>query len=261
MVATRAGPLGVEVGRAACYAQRMPLLVLVRHGQASAFSAEYDQLSPLGLRQADLLGVLLARRPTPSVLLTGPRARQKGTAERLAAAARDAGRPYPEVKLLDDLDEMRVEPLATQHLPSLVEKHQTLKLRAEVLWGADEESARRRAFQELATEVLRLWARGEAQAPDVESWPQFQARVSSALGQALALSGGAGPIVAVTSAGVVGAALQRALGLSDERALDLALRTRNSSLTEFELSADGLQLLAWNQVPHLEHEPDSITLL
>src|SRR5438477_487415 len=68
----------------------MSILTLVRHGQASFFDANYDQLSPLGERQMRVLGEYWARRGIGfDEIFFGPRVRQQRSAE-LAVADRTA---------------------------------------------------------------------------------------------------------------------------------------------------------------------------
>ena len=60
----------------------MPTIYLVRHGQASFGTDDYDVLSDLGRVQADVAGAELARRPLRDpVLGSGALVRQRDTAE------------------------------------------------------------------------------------------------------------------------------------------------------------------------------------
>ena len=66
----------------------MGVILLVRHGQASFGSADYDVLSPLGERQARCLGAALAKRGVrPASVVSGSIRRQLASAAALAAAA------------------------------------------------------------------------------------------------------------------------------------------------------------------------------
>ena len=74
----------------------MSSLTLVRHGQASFFADEYDQLSALGETQACLLGDYWARRGHAfDEVYTGPRARQHRTADLAGARCVAAGLTWP----------------------------------------------------------------------------------------------------------------------------------------------------------------------
>ena len=66
-------------------------------------------------------------------------------------------------------------------------------------------------------------------------------------------------VAVFTSAGVVVAAMQQALGLDDDKALGLAWHMRNSSVSEFLFSDERFSVLSFNSVPHLS-EAQMITL-
>jgi broad specificity phosphatase PhoE len=224
----------------------MGTLLLVRHGQASAFEDNYDRLSTLGERQAGMLGESWRRRELRlDRVFVGPRVRQQRTAE---IAAETGGLPPPVV--LEDLDEMRVEPLFREHLPDLFTKHAHLAALGDAMVAADGDKARARGFARLFEAVLQLWLRGEVSAPGVESWLEFRARVRYALALVRAEARGQ-RIVAFTSAGPVASAVQLALGADDDTTLSLAFRVRNSSISEFVFSGERFSLASFNETPHL----------
>src|SRR3954464_2062896 len=105
----------------------MGTLLLVRHGQASAFEDNYDRLSTLGEKQARLLGESWRRRELRiDRVFAGPRVRQQRTAALVAEAG---GSPAPVG--VRELDEMGVEPLFREHLPDLFAKHAHLASRGD----------------------------------------------------------------------------------------------------------------------------------
>ena len=62
----------------------MANLLVIRHGQASFGAENYDQLSPLGQRQADLTGEFLAKMGvTFSAAYSGDLSRQRETGQRV----------------------------------------------------------------------------------------------------------------------------------------------------------------------------------
>ncbi len=225
----------------------MGTLYLVRHGQASSFEDNYDRLSSLGERQARLLGESWARRGIGlDRVFTGPRVRQKRTAE----IAVEAGRlPLP-VELAE-LDEMGVEPIFKDHLPELFQKHAHLQALGDAMLMADGDHARARSIARLFEAAMQLWVRGQIDSDGVEPWLGFRARIRRAL--AAVCEGARGQRIAVfTSAGPVAAAVQLALGSDDETALSLAFRVRNSSVSEFLFSDGRFSMASFNETPHLE---------
>ena len=62
----------------------MANLLVIRHGQASFGAENYDQLSPLGQRQADLTGEFLAQMGVKfSAAYSGDLSRQRETGQRV----------------------------------------------------------------------------------------------------------------------------------------------------------------------------------
>ena len=224
----------------------MGTLLLVRHGQASAFEDNYDRLSILGEKQARLLGETWRRRELKlDRIFTGPRVRQHRTAE---IAAEAGGLPAPVV--LPELDEMQVEPLFREHLPDLFARHAHLQVLGDAMLAADGDEQRARGVARLFEAALMLWVRGEVRGAGVEPWLEFRARMRRVLG--LVRSEARGQRIAVfTSAGPVAAAVQLALGSDDETALGLAFQVRNSSVSEFVFSAERFSLVSFNETPHL----------
>jgi|SRR3954463_16680428 broad specificity phosphatase PhoE len=224
----------------------MGTLLLVRHGQASAFDDDYDRLSTVGERQARLLGDDWKRRGVKvDRVFAGPRLRQQRTAQ-IAAEAGELPAPV----IVAGLDEMQVEPLLREHMPHVVERHPHVAALGDALLAADGDQARARGFARLFEAVLQLWVRGEVHVGGVESWLAFRARVRASL-EALRANGRGKNIAAFTSAGPVAAAVQLALGSGDETTLSMAFRIRNSSVSRFLFDGDRLSLDSFNETPHL----------
>jgi broad specificity phosphatase PhoE len=224
----------------------MGALILVRHGQASALEENYDRLSPIGERQARLLGETWAGRGVRfDRVFTGPRVRQQRTAE---IAAKTARLPPPFV--VPELDEMGVEPLFREHMPGLFTRHAHLAALGDAMLAADGDDQRGRAIARLFEATLMLWLKGETDAPGVEPWVAFRGRVRRAMD--IVRADGAGKRIAVfTSAGPVAAAAQLAMGSDDQTALALAFRIRNSSQSEFWFDGARFSLVSLNETPHL----------
>jgi broad specificity phosphatase PhoE len=245
----------------------MATMLLVRHGQASWFEENYDRLSMVGEAQSRLLGELWAARDVEITrVFTGPRTRQIRSAQLCGEAYAASGRHWPVPVALDDLDEMRIEPLFREQMPELFERHAHLRALGDSLLAADGNEARARIFDRLFQGVVAMWMQGQVGANGVETWEQFRARVQRGLraAQEFRSEGNlarapSGRVVAVfTSAGVIIAAAQRALALSDELTLGLAWRLRNSSVSEFLFSGDRWSLVSFNSVPHIA-APEMIT--
>jgi broad specificity phosphatase PhoE len=233
----------------------MSLLTLVRHGQASFFADNYDQLTPLGEQQSRLLGELWARNGAHiDAVYAGPRARQQRSAELAGAAFRQSGQPWPEPIVLTDLDEFDLHGLFHHLVAELGSHNAEFAALLDRFRQSTEERDRLRAFQRMFEPLLLHWQTMPAGRPGVESWQAFRNRVQRALGQVMEPHGAGRRIVAFTSGGFIGAAARWALNAPDRSALELAWRLRNASLTEFVFTHNRVSLDTFNTVPHL---PDS----
>src|SRR5438094_612712 len=95
----------------------MSSLIMVRHGQASFFAADYDRLSDVGREQSRLLGEYWARRGLAfDAVYTGPRTRQRQSAELVGASY---GSRWPRPVELPELDEFDIGGLLQRVAPEL----------------------------------------------------------------------------------------------------------------------------------------------
>src|SRR5213595_1142127 len=98
----------------------MSWLALVRHAQASFHADHYDQLSPLGERQAGILGEAWVRQGWKiDEVFVGPRARQRQAAELVAACYDRAGLAFPQPVVLQELDEYDLTGIMQRLAPDL----------------------------------------------------------------------------------------------------------------------------------------------
>ncbi|HTM52937.1 MAG TPA: phosphoglycerate mutase family protein, partial [Pirellulales bacterium] len=98
----------------------MSTLALVRHGQASFFSDNYDQLSPVGEQQARLLSEYWLKRGARfDQVYSGPRVRQLETAAIAGQAFVEAGLSWPEAVVVPELDEHQVDRLIKLAMPRI----------------------------------------------------------------------------------------------------------------------------------------------
>lgn len=233
----------------------MALLTLVRHGQASFLSHNYDKLSALGEQQARILGEYWLRTNTTfDQVYHGPASRHLGTGENVARVIRDAGLEFPQPVTLPELDEYPGIEVMRTFLPGLMEKHEDLRAIDAEFRQAGEKAVAYRLYDKLFQRVTRMWVDAELDSPEVESWKNFCARVDRAITQIRRDAGKNARIVVFTSGGVIAAAVRLALDLADQRTLELSWTSRNASYTEFLFSSERFSLSSFNNHPHLEDE-------
>jgi broad specificity phosphatase PhoE len=231
----------------------MSTLALVRHAQASFFSENYDQLSPLGEEQARLLGQYWVRRGVRfDEVYTGPRVRQIETAALAGEAFAKAGIAWPEPQFIDELDEHQVDRLIKRTMSDIANRYPDVGKLHALYRSAELPRDKHRSFQLMFEEVVKLWVADQVAAPGIESWPEFCKRVARGMKRIL----GGGPrgrsVAAFSSVGAITVCLRSALGCPDLAALDLGWRLRNCAITDFVFSGDRVTLEGFNAYPHLE---------
>ena len=230
----------------------MSHLTVVRHGQASFFADDYDQLSPLGEHQAFLLGELWGKQQRViDEVYSGPRMRQQKSAEKAGDAYRKAGLKWPEVTVLDELDEYDLDGLTNRFTPRLAKSDSEFAGLVDRYRKSEGEQNQLRNFQRMFETMLRHWQLQQSDSDDFESWPAFRERVAGVIRHIQMQSGRSRRVVLFTSGGFIGTAVQQSLGSAEGMALELNWRIRNSSQTEFVFTADRFTLESFNTIPHL----------
>jgi len=223
---------------------------MVRHGQASSSDADYDQLSPCGEEQSRLLGEYWAARSlTFDGVYFGPCRRHRQTLDGVAAVYRARGLAWPDPVELPELDEYPGR-VVFQHALTGLTKNDLASGDAAAAFGQGSDLAQRQ-YLKLFQKVTRDWVRGEMRISGVESWRDFRRRVESALQKMLLVDGRKKLVAAFTSAGPVAASMGFALGIDDEKTLELSWLIRNTACTEFLFSPGRFSLASFNGHGHL----------
>ena len=209
-------------------------LYLVRHGQASFGAADYDQLSELGQRQSVRLGEYFANKGlTFDAVLTGTLRRHAQTWAGIAQGA-GLGNTQPlEWPGLNEYDSEAV--IATIH-PHKLEK-------------PDSPEMYRHHFR-LLRDGLTQWMNGVVSPRGMPTYPDFLAGVTSALDHVRKQH--TGNVLIVSSGGPISTAVGHILGTTPETTIELNLRIRNSSVTEFAFTPKRHMLVTYNTLPHLD---------
>jgi broad specificity phosphatase PhoE len=237
----------------------MSTLVLVRHGQASFSSDDYDRLSPTGEAQARQLGDYWLRQAEGfDEVYVGPRWRQQQTANLVGGRYRWADRPWPEAVVLDELDEYNLDGLLGRLAPALAAQDVAFAELLAAHRASTGEDERARSFQRMFEILLAHWqsSAADGSADVVESWPAFRDRVRRGMGRITDRPGRRRRVAAFTSGGFIGTAVGLALGVSDRTCLELNWRLRNASLTHLLFSPGRLTLDDFNTLPHLPNPAD-----
>ncbi|WP_411576644.1 histidine phosphatase family protein [Streptomyces mutabilis] len=203
----------------------MPLICLVRHGQASATAEDYDVLSDLGRDQSAAVGHELARRGLRDpYLVSGTLTRQRDTA-RLIAEATGYDQPLHQDASWNEYDHLA---LITRYAPV---------------------SQQPQPVQDLLDHALLGWMRD----PDPvggETWAAFSQRAAAALAELAARLDRGKDAIVVTSGGLLAALCGALLSLPHESVVALNRVSVNASVTTLAVGASGATLLTFNEHAH-----------
>ena len=237
----------------------MGVVFLVRHAQASFLEPNYDKLSKIGQAQARLLGEYwVGQKIVFDRACTGPCVRQRDTLSIASATFGKVGIPFPEPLVAHEFDEYHGEAVLERSLPGLLETDQTIRGLHAAFQSSSSPVERQTAFQKLFEAVIGKWVRGAICPPGVETWFEFCSRVDSGITKCLSAGGRGERVVIVTSGGPIAVAMQRALRLSDESALNVSWMSRNSSWSEFIYSGERFTLSSFNCHAHID-DPAMLT--
>ena len=223
----------------------MSELILVRHGQASFGADTYDKLSPVGIRQVELLTEhWLGLNERYDAVYSGDLWRQQETAQLMRPVVVN-----PSINILAGLNEYNGEPLLRIYLRD----HAC----AEGYSLDPQQPIRdRKTFQLVLEAACRHWIAGnlKASAEDegFEPWRSFQMRVHASLDDMMARHTGGSRVLIATSGGVIAMALQRALQLPDNHTIEVNWMVNNSSVTRLVYGRGKVSLGSFNSLSHLQ---------
>ena len=207
----------------------MPVVLLVRHGQASFGADDYDVLSDAGREQSAVVGRELARRGLRSpVAVCGTLTRQRDTAQIGLATA---GLPV-EVRVDGRWDEY-------DHL-DLLKRY----VRADA-----EHDGSSKGVQVLLDEALAAWT-----ADPRGDWADFAGGALAALDELVGGLGRGRDAVVFTSGGVIAAVGSALLGVGAGAVVALNRVTVNAAITKVVAGSGGTSLLAFNDHSHVPPE-------
>jgi broad specificity phosphatase PhoE len=215
----------------------MPTVLLVRHGQASFGAADYDVLSDLGRRQAEIVATSLAERGyRPVRLCAGTLRRQHETAAAFTALG------APELEVDERWNEFDPDDVLTHHSES------TLRIQGD---GAGE-TLTNRGFQAALEPALAEWVAHAERSPTAMTWPQFSGAAPAALTDLTAGLDSGDTAVIVTSGGAIAAAVGALLGAPAEVFAALNRTLVNAGVTKLVIGSSGTNVLSVNDHSHLE---------
>jgi broad specificity phosphatase PhoE len=217
----------------------MPVILLIRHAQASYGAVDYDVLSELGRQQAAALDAALIRRNvTPALAISGPARRHRDTA-RLCPQTLGA------VELTHD------PRWAEYDTDAVLARHGNTSVRIGAPSGADAPTSQE--FQTLLDGALEDWLRDDlGGSPSGHTWSHYRQQVSLALNEVSTRLSGGQTAVVFTSAGAIAAVCCCVLSLNPVSFVALNRVQVNTAVTKLVLGRRGTSLVSFNEHGHLE---------
>jgi len=229
----------------------MSELLMIRHGQASFGEKDYDCLSPIGIRQAKLLAQhILHTKQSFDSMYCGTMVRQKSTARELTECFSKSGFTVPDTHVSSDFDEYDSFSVWDSQIPLMLKEDPALSV------TIDKAHRDRKSFQRIFERVMLRWVSGNYDQKGVSTWADFKKRVIKGVSEIMETQGSGRKIIVFTSGGPVSAVVQYALGLSDEKTIELSWQVINSSVTRLKYSSNGIMLSCFNDISHIEKEND-----
>jgi broad specificity phosphatase PhoE len=212
----------------------MPVIYLLRHGQASFGTDDYDVLSERGRRQADVAGRELLRRGVRSpVMVSGSLRRQIDTGT-IAAIVLNVKPPISDSRF----DEFDAHAAVNSHLSD----------------SQATEGMSSAQFQQHLDAVMAEWMDNGN-----EQWQIFSDNAYAALSElAASLPRGSDAVVA-TSAGVTAVLAGRLLGADTQGVIAMNRVSVNASITSVVAGSRGLSLVSFNDHAHVLSDGDLFT--
>ena len=224
----------------------MGVIFVVRHGQAAFGTDHYDRLTEIGFKQARLLGAYFGLRSIRfDAVFTGTLRRQAETAQGIFEG-------HPELG----------SHLAHEAFPGLDEYNPAAVLTAfnEEYPAPADAAVRRdpvivREHFRVLREALLAWAEDRTHPAGMPVFEKFQNGAVAALIEARQRFPD-GNVLVVSSGGPIAAMVAAVLKAPPAAAIDLNLRIRNSSLSEFASTPRRHHLVSFNGLPHLDTNAD-----
>jgi len=209
---------------------------LVRHGQASYGSDDYDRLSELGHQQSRWLGEYFAARGLVfDSIVHGAMKRHRETATGICEGM---GQSTPDMRVHSGLDEFDFETVVETFLTDYPDFDMP-------------ENPPPEEFPRILRPALTEWSSGRLDGRVTEDWQDFEARGASVLDD-LGNEPRDSRILVVSSSGAVSMILKHVLRCENTTMVELNLQMRNTGLSHILRGKGPFRLHSFNTAPHLD---------
>jgi broad specificity phosphatase PhoE len=224
----------------------MSNLYLIRHGQASYGTADYDRLSKLGAEQSRLTGAWFKRCGIEvHHAVAGALKRQVQTAEAFFGGYNDPSTPLPHIHRDPGFDEVNqvdmMNPATGENTGPLKDgtAHMTFE-----------------QFRENMEPAYVRWTSGQYDHQYKMPFPTYSASCAAAMTKAIGLARPGENVAAFTSGGTIAMICRLIMPLGDEATSAMMWVISNTSVSRLTWERGRFSLTLFNSLAHLEHEGD-----
>ncbi len=218
-------------------------IFLIRHGQASFGTDDYDRLSPTGRLQATRTGEYLRRSGINlDAAISGGLRRQRETAELVLA---EQGGPV-ECAVDVRFDEMRNDEQFEAIGPLLAAQDEEL---AALLLRSHSDS---KSYQKVLRAVFEHWVTQDCSELGIQGWEEYSSDVLAALRELMRSQGSGRSVGVFTSGGTIATIVASVLGLHGRETYRFYEPIFNCSVTRLIYSGDRVSLSYFNDRSFLQ---------
>lgn len=221
----------------------MATIYLVRHGQASFGADDYDKLSPLGIRQAQVVGEYLRDGEISfDAVYSGDLLRQRETAQlAIASQPREVShRIDPRFNEIRNDEQLQyLLPEVTRNQPAVQDL-------------VDRGLRSSKDYQKVIDAVFNFWVSPACQDERVQSWSEYSQGVRQALLEVMREQGAGKTVGIFTSGGTIATIVAQVLGLTGEQTYQFYEPIFNCSVTQLFYSGERVSLSYFNDRSFLQ---------
>ena len=231
----------------------MSKIYLFRHSQASIGKENYDVLSTKGELQAAELGKYLCKEKLIfDKVYVGDLRRQKHTLEIVSDQYNKNGISIPKPIVLEDLNEHQATEVMKSEFHKMMEDPYIKSLKDKI----EKDPKKQHSYMMLGFKYfLHKWVKNEIIVEGIIPWKKFRINSTNALKSIVNETKKGETIGVFSSGGTISSIVSEVLKLKNELVVaDLNFSIRNTSFSSLLYSNNEINLLSFNELPHLKDD-------
>ena len=220
----------------------MATIYLIRHGQASFGSDNYDELSDLGRRQAQIMGEFLRDSGIQlDAAYSGDLWRQRETCQ-LALASQQGDVPHTiDARFNEVQNDEQIEFL----LPGVIAGNPEIQALVNRGLSASKD------YQKVIDAVFNYWVSPQCDDSRIQSWEAFSGGTRDALARVMKEQGAGKTVGIFSSGGTIATMVAQVLGLTGAQTYQFYEPMMNCSITQLFYNRDKVSLSYFNDCTFL----------